>query len=99
MACTTLTRPLQLTQRLRRLRRSETMRALVRETRLSPDQLIYPMFVCEGVGEGREERRRSGGPAVRPAEVEGCRRFGGVGSQRAGPADHTRARARGARAA
>jgi porphobilinogen synthase len=51
---TTLTRPLQLTQRLRRLRRSETMRALVRETRLSPDQLIYPLFVCEGTAVRRE---------------------------------------------
>ncbi len=54
MASTTLTRPLQLTQRLRRLRGSETLRALVRETRLSPDQLIYPLFVCEGVGVRRE---------------------------------------------
>jgi porphobilinogen synthase len=54
MASTTLTRPLQLTQRLRRLRRTETMRALVRETRLSPDQLIYPLFVCEGSGVRRE---------------------------------------------
>jgi porphobilinogen synthase len=51
---TTLTRPLQLTQRLRRLRRSETMRALVRETRLSADQFIYPLFVCEGMGIRRE---------------------------------------------
>jgi porphobilinogen synthase len=50
----TLTRPLQITQRLRRLRRSETMRALVRETRLSVDQLIYPLFVCEGTGVRRE---------------------------------------------
>jgi porphobilinogen synthase len=54
MASTTLTRPLQLTQRLRRLRRSETMRGLVRETRLSADQLIYPLFVCEGSGIRRE---------------------------------------------
>jgi porphobilinogen synthase len=51
---TTLTRPLQLTQRLRRLRRTETMRALVRETRLSAEQFIYPLFVCEGVGVRRE---------------------------------------------
>jgi porphobilinogen synthase len=51
---TTLTRPLQLTQRLRRLRRNEAMRALVRETRLSAEQLIYPLFVCEGSGVRRE---------------------------------------------
>jgi porphobilinogen synthase len=30
------------------------MRALVRETRLSADQLIYPLFVCEGSGVRRE---------------------------------------------
>jgi porphobilinogen synthase len=36
------------TQRPRRLRRSEALRSLVRETRLSVDGLIYPMFVCPG---------------------------------------------------
>jgi len=41
------------TQRPRRLRRTETMRRLVRETRLSPDDLIAPLFVC--TGEGVEE--------------------------------------------
>jgi porphobilinogen synthase len=35
-------------QRLRRLRRSEALRGLVRETRLSTAGLIYPMFVCPG---------------------------------------------------
>src|SRR5438309_2305642 len=45
---------LQLTRRLRRLRTSETMRALVRETRLSPDMLMLPLFVCEGDGVRRE---------------------------------------------
>ncbi len=45
---------LKLTQRLRRLRTSETMRALVRETRLSPDVLVLPLFVCEGEGVRRE---------------------------------------------
>jgi len=49
-AQTTLT----LTRRLRRLRRSETMRALVRETRLSPDMFVMPLFVCEGEGVRRE---------------------------------------------
>ena len=49
-ANTTLT----LTRRLRRLRRSETMRALVRETRLSPDMFVMPLFVCEGEGVRRE---------------------------------------------
>jgi porphobilinogen synthase len=45
---------LTLTRRLRRLRRTETMRALVRETRLSPDIFVLPLFVCEGKGVRRE---------------------------------------------
>ena len=49
-ANTTLT----LTRRLRRLRRSETLRALVRETRLSPDMFVMPLFICEGEGVRRE---------------------------------------------
>ena len=35
-------------QRPRRLRSSSQIRNLVRETRISPDSLIYPMFVAEG---------------------------------------------------
>jgi porphobilinogen synthase len=34
--------------RLRRLRRNENFRRLVRETRLSVDDLVYPLFVAEG---------------------------------------------------
>jgi len=45
---------LTLTRRMRRLRRTETMRALVRETRLSPDVFVLPLFVCEGQGVRRE---------------------------------------------
>jgi porphobilinogen synthase len=45
---------LKLTHRLRRLRTSEAMRALVRETRLSPDMFVLPLFVCEGEGVRRE---------------------------------------------
>jgi porphobilinogen synthase len=45
---------LTLTRRLRRLRRSESIRALVRETRLSPDMFVLPLFVCEGEGVRRE---------------------------------------------
>lgn len=37
------------TQRLRRLRKSEGMRRLVRETRVTPDDLVYPIFVDEGL--------------------------------------------------
>ena len=36
--------------RLRRLRRNHTLRRMVRETRLSPDNLIHPLFVCPGRG-------------------------------------------------
>jgi porphobilinogen synthase len=36
--------------RPRRLRRSETLRRMVRETRLSRDQLVLPLFVVEGRG-------------------------------------------------
>jgi porphobilinogen synthase len=45
---------LTMTRRLRRLRRTPAMRALVRETRLSPDMLMLPLFVCEGEGVRRE---------------------------------------------
>jgi porphobilinogen synthase len=34
--------------RLRRLRRSETLRALVRETRVDVGDLVYPLFIVEG---------------------------------------------------
>ena len=43
-----------LRRRPRRLRRTPAMRALVRETRLSPDNFIYPLFVCPGEGVRRE---------------------------------------------
>ena len=36
--------------RLRRLRRSETLRGMVRETRLAPTDFIYPIFVAHGRG-------------------------------------------------
>ena len=41
-------------QRLRRLRQHESMRRMVRETRLSPSDLIYPVFVMEGKDQRRE---------------------------------------------
>ncbi len=39
---------------MRRLRRTETLRALVRETRLTPETLVYPLFVCPGRGIRKE---------------------------------------------
>jgi porphobilinogen synthase len=46
--------------RLRRLRRTETLRALVRETRLSPESLVYPLFICPGNGIRKEVRSMPG---------------------------------------
>ena len=40
--------------RPRRLRRTETIRRMVRETRLSPDEFVAPLFVCTGEGVRRE---------------------------------------------
>src|SRR6202789_1646854 len=40
--------------RLRRLRRTEAMRSLVRETHLRPGALIYPLFICPGEGVRKE---------------------------------------------
>src|ERR1051326_4360822 len=74
---------LKLTRRLRRLRHSETMRALVRETRLSPDMFVLPLFICEGEGVRREVPSMPGvfnlsvDEAVK--EVEGAK-ADGVGS-------------------
>src|SRR5690348_6020690 len=42
------------TVRLRRTRQNEKLRSLVRETRLSIEQLIYPLFIAEGIAEPRE---------------------------------------------
>jgi len=35
---------------MRRLRRNDSLRALVRETTLDPGDLIYPLFICPGKG-------------------------------------------------
>jgi porphobilinogen synthase len=40
--------------RLRRLRRTEAMRSLVRETHLHPGALVYPLFICPGEGVRKE---------------------------------------------
>jgi porphobilinogen synthase len=41
-------------QRPRRLRRTERLRALVRETRVTPENLIYPLFVVPGTRQRTE---------------------------------------------
>jgi len=40
--------------RMRRLRRTEALRSLVRETHLHPGALIYPLFLCPGEGVRKE---------------------------------------------
>jgi porphobilinogen synthase len=42
------------THRMRRLRATEGLRTLVRETRLAPSQFILPLFACPGEGVRRE---------------------------------------------
>lgn len=42
--------------RPRRLRKNENIRSLVRETIITVDDLIYPLFVCEGKGVKQEIR-------------------------------------------
>ena len=65
---------------MRRLRRTEAIRSLVRETRLEPGALIYPLFICQGEGVRREIRSMPGvfnlsaDEAVK--EAEECARLG-----------------------
>jgi porphobilinogen synthase len=46
--------------RLRRLRQNDQLRGLVRETHLTPDAFIYPLFVCPGEGVRKEVRSMPG---------------------------------------
>lgn len=46
--------------RLRRLRRTEPLRSMVRETRLTPEAFVYPLFVCPGEGVRKEVRSMPG---------------------------------------
>jgi porphobilinogen synthase len=45
---------MDLRHRPRRLRRSAAIRSLVRETRLSPENFLYPLFAVTGEGQRRE---------------------------------------------
>lgn len=40
--------------RPRRMRQNDTMRSMIRETHLTPDQLVYPLFVLPGKGQRDE---------------------------------------------
>ncbi len=66
--------------RLRRLRRTEPLRTLVRETRLEVGDLVYPLFVVEGKGLKQEIASMPGifrhSVDRLPQEVEGVARLG-----------------------
>lgn len=68
------------THRPRRLRRSEALRGLVRETKLTPGGLIYPMFVCPGT-KVRKEVSSMPGIYQQSADqiVEECREVESLG--------------------
>lgn len=68
------------THRPRRLRRTEALRGLVRETRLSAAGLIYPMFVCPGT-KVRTEVSSMPGIFQQSADqiVEECKEVEGLG--------------------
>lgn len=68
------------THRPRRLRRSEKLRGLVRETRLSVAGFIYPMFVCPGTNV-RKEVSSMPGVHQQSADqiVEECREIEALG--------------------
>jgi porphobilinogen synthase len=54
------------TTRLRRLRRTRGLRALVRETRLTPDRFVAPLFVRKGSGLREEIRSLPGVERLSP---------------------------------
>ncbi len=66
--------------RMRRLRRNENLRRLVRETRLSVDDLVLPLFVCPGRGVRREIASLPGNFQLSVDRlVEECREARGLG--------------------
>ena len=70
--------------RMRRLRQTESLRALVRETTLDPGDFIYPLFICPGEGLRREVSSMPGvfnlsvDEAVKEAEAAAALGLGGL---------------------
>ncbi|HEV2619374.1 MAG TPA: porphobilinogen synthase [Acidobacteriaceae bacterium] len=70
--------------RMRRLRRTEALRSLVRETRLHPAALVQPLFLCPGQGVRREIPSMPGvfnlslDEAVKEAETAASLGLGGL---------------------
>jgi porphobilinogen synthase len=68
------------TQRPRRLRRSEALRALVRETQISTHGLVYPMFACPGTNVRLEVSSMPGIHQQSPDKIlEECREVADLG--------------------
>jgi porphobilinogen synthase len=68
------------THRPRRLRRTEALRGLVRETQLSTHGLVYPMFACPGKNVRTEVSSMPGVYQQSPDQiVEECREVAGLG--------------------
>jgi len=68
------------THRPRRLRRSDALRGLVRETQLSTHGLLYPMFACPGKKVRTEVRSMPGVYQQSPDQiVEECREVADLG--------------------
>jgi porphobilinogen synthase len=69
---------------MRRMRQNESLRSLVRETRLTPTGFIYPLFVCPGEGVRKEISSMPGvfnisvDEAVREAEEAKSLGVGGI---------------------
>ena len=66
--------------RPRRLRRNETLRGLVRETRLTTSGMVYPMFACPGKNVRKEVSSMPGIYQQSPDQiVEECREVADLG--------------------
>ncbi len=69
---------------MRRLRKTEAMRSLVRETHLRPEALIYPLFICPGEGVRKPIRSMPGvfnlsvDEALKEAELAASLGVGGL---------------------
>lgn len=67
-------------QRLRRLRASEPLRRLVRETHLQPENFVMPLFVCPGEGIKKEISAMPGNYQMSIDRLlEECREISGLG--------------------
>ncbi len=71
---------MQITQRPRRNRKSEAIRAMVRETNLSVAELIFPLFIIEGQNKKTEVNSMPGifrlSPDLLLKEIESCLKLG-----------------------